>query len=284
MNQNFTHDGNFCPPPTLKRDYVLLDQKTLATATTGDIREVGTYNLETGNYYAVLIGNAKYDEWSDLNTPVEDISAIKTVLSEQYGFDVSTVTDGGRREILRAIYEVGGKASFQDHVLVYYAGHGIIERMSEVAYWIPSDAGRDFAPDWISADEVMNAFRSVSARHLMLVADSCYSGKLLRGDAPVTNNASETAVKRLFHKKARVALTSGGEEPVADSSPGSKHSVFARSFINTLRENSSPLPASTLYDRLLSEVSSEASQTPRYADMRELGHDGGDFIFVPAGW
>lgn len=236
-----------------------LRQDLIAYAETSDILEAGAYDLETGKYFAVLIGNSKYDDWTDLNTPIQDIAAIEAVLSDQYGFEVTSVANGDRRQILRAIYDVGNKAGFQDHVLVYYAGHGVVDRASEVAYWIPSDAGRDFAPDWVSADEVMNAFRTVSARHLMLVADSCYSGKLLRGDAPVTVNASETAVKRLFQKKARVALTSGGEEPVADSSLGSKHSVFANSFINNLRENRSPLPASTLYDRLLSEVSNEAS-------------------------
>jgi hypothetical protein len=273
-----------CPANVAAKEYLPVRQDLLTYLDTADIVEAGAYDLETGNYYALLIGNSKYDAWTDLNTPIEDISALDTILREQYGFKVSTVADGSRREILRAIYDLGSKANFQDHVLVYYAGHGVIDRTSDTAYWIPSDAGRDFAPDWVSADEVLNAFKSVSARHLMLVADSCYSGTLLRGDAPITANASESAVKRLFQKKARVALTSGGEEPVADSLSGSKHSVFASSLLGALRENQSPLPASTLYGRLLSDVSSEAAQTPQYADMRELGHDGGDFIFVPVGW
>ena len=116
------------------------------------------------------------------------------------------------------------------------------------------------------------------------MADSCYSGKLLRGSAQSEPVATESVVKRLFQKKARVALTSGGEEPVMDSSSGSAHSVFAEAFLDSLEENGSPLPASTLYDLVLKQVSAEASQTPQYSDMRELGHDGGDFIFVPASW
>lgn len=273
-----------CPRRHTDKAFVLLQPPELTTATTEDIREQGAYELATGQFHAVLLGNSEYESWPSLSTPDEDLLAVETVLREKYGFQTRTVLNGGRREMLKAIYDVGQEASFGDHVLIYYAGHGVIDRNSDVAYWIPSDGGRDFAPDWVSAQEVMNAFKTIPAKHLLLVADSCYSGKLLRGSAQSEPNATESVVRRLFQKKARVALTSGGEEPVEDSASGSKHSVFAQAFLTSLEENGSPLPASTLYDMVLTHVSAEASQTPQYSDMRELGHDGGDFIFVPADW
>ena len=273
-----------CPKRHTDKAFVLLRPHELPSAETIDIREQGAYELATGQFHAVLLGNSEYESWPSLSTPDEDLLAVETVLREKYGFQTRTVLNGGRREMLKAIYDVGQEASFGDHVLIYYAGHGVIDRNSDVAYWIPSDGGRDFAPDWVSAQEVMNAFKTIPAKHLLLVADSCYSGKLLRGSAQSAPNATESVVRRLFQKKARVALTSGGEEPVEDSASGSKHSVFAQAFLTSLEENGSPLPASTLYDMVLTHVSAEASQTPQYSDMRELGHDGGDFIFVPADW
>ena len=273
-----------CPSAATERKYLPIRQDQVSSVVVEDIEEAGTYELNTGRYYAVLIGNSDYDKWTDLKTPIEDVRKLGGILSQQYGFEVETVENGDRREILRAIYDLGGKANFGDHVLVYYAGHGVVDRASDVAYWIPSDAGRDFAPDWVSAGELQNAFKTIQARHLLLVADSCYSGKLLRGDTTVASGSTESMVKRLFEKKARVAMTSGGEEPVVDSVAGSVHSVFAEALIKGLGQNKGPLPASALYGRVLTDVSSEASQTPQYADMRELGHDGGDFIFVPANW
>ena len=281
----FKHaDTSACPQPRTTRKYVPRFGVELAEATYDDIQIAGRFQLETGQYKALLIGNAEYDAWSTLNTPHKDVDALQRLLEEDYDFEVATLKDASRREILKAIYDLGASSQFDDHVLVYYAGHGVVDRMSDVAYWIPSDAGRDFVPDWVSADEVLNAFKSVPAKHLLLVADSCYSGKLLRGDAPTVATPTESVVKRLFQKKARVALTSGGEEPVSDGSANSAHSVFAAALLAYLEANQSPLPASTLYEGILANVSREASQTPQYADMRELGHDGGDFIFVPGHW
>ena len=121
----------------------------------------------------------------------------------------------------------------------------------------------------------------MNARHVLLVADSCYSGKLLRGAAQVEKNPEAAVIERLFSKKAKVAITSGGVEPVADSIKGGKNSVFTEALLGTLRDIESPTPASTVFNEVLGEVSLKVEQTPQYADMRELDHDGGDFIFVP---
>ena len=74
------------------------------------------------------------------------MDALQRLLEENYDFEVTTLKDASRRDILKAIYDLGASSQFDDHVLVYYAGHGVIDRMSDVAYWIPSDAGRDFVP------------------------------------------------------------------------------------------------------------------------------------------
>ena len=61
---------------------------------------------------------------------------------------------------------------------------------------------------------------------------------------------------------------------------GGKHSVFAKAFIGALRENDAVLDGQSLFDRVKRPVVLNANQTPRYADIRNSGHDGGDFLFV----
>ena len=97
-----------------------------------------------------------------------------------------------------------------------------MDRVTDTAYWIPSNASRDFRPDWISSSEIMTSLKSIPSRHLLLVADSCYSGKLLRGAAPTEGNPGVAVIQRLFSKKARVAITSGGDEPVRMRHPEAK--------------------------------------------------------------
>lgn len=245
------------------------------------IRLANEIDLDTGKYVALIVANDDYAYWDPLSTPRSDAMMIGETLKEKYGFEVQFLFNGSRRETLSAIYQASENLSFEDHFLLYYGGHGVVDADTDTAYWIPSDAPRNFRPDWISTDEVMTSLKSIPTRHLLLVADSCYSGNLLRGSAPTRVEAGSATIKRLFDKKARVAITSGGDEPVVDSVGSSGNSIFAEAFNDALNSSDGPIPASQIFEVLLGEVSLEASQTPRYADMRELGHDGGDFIFVP---
>ena len=240
-----------------------------------------TVQLNPGRYRALIITNQNYLNWQRLETPIQDGKALGNLLESKYGFQVEYLTDSSRRETLKAIYELGKELEFLDHLLVYYAGHGVIDRDTETAYWVPADAPRNFQPDWISTDEIMNALKTVVARHLLLIADSCYSGKLLRGAEKTDRNPDKVAIERMFAKKARVAITSGGVEPVLDRGSESGHSVFADALIKALSTRDGVIPASALFEEIFGAVTALAQQTPEYSSMKDLGHDGGDFIFSP---
>lgn len=253
---------------------------TIGTDTT-KIAYKSDVQLSPGRYKALIIANQNYTHWDKLETPLNDSKSLGDLLTTQYGFDVTYLNDASRRETLKAIYDQAKSIEFNDHFLLFYGGHGLIDRSTDTAYWIPANAPRDFQPDWISSAEIMNALKAVNARHVLLVADSCYSGKLLRGTAQVEKNPEAAVIERLFSKKAKVAITSGGVEPVADSVGGGTNSVFTEALLGTLSSIDSPTPASTIFNEILGKVSLKVEQTPQYADMRELDHDGGDFIFVP---
>jgi hypothetical protein len=77
------------------------------------------------------------------------------------------------------------------------------------------------------------------ARNVLVVADSCYAGTLMRGIEvvePQRHNERDAYVARLVEKRSRTVLTSGGLEPVLDSG-GGLHSVFARAFLTALQDN-----------------------------------------------
>ncbi len=76
-----------------------------------------------------------------------------------------------------------------------------------------------------------------------------------------------------------MAITSGGLEPVADKG-GSGHSPFAKAFIDALSDNRSIIDGLQLFGKMRRPVMVAADQTPQYADVRQAGHDGGDFLFV----
>ena len=78
--------------------------------------------------------------------------------------------------------------------------------------------------------ELKSQLRAINAKHVMIIADSCFSGSLLRGIEPINiEKFLKNLLERNLKKRIRVAFTSGGEEPVLDGG-GGKHSVFAKSF------------------------------------------------------
>ena len=85
--------------------------------------------------------------------------------------------------------------------------------------------------------------------------------------------------QRMARKRTRVALTSGGLEPVADAG-GGRHSPFAAAFIDVLKANPSVIDGTQLFSQMRRPVILNADQTPQYSDVRKAGHEGGDFLFV----
>ena len=131
---------------------------------------------------------------------------------------------------------------------------------------------------WVSNASITTMLRGKKAKHVLIVADSCYAGKLARGLHTVKK--SSDYLSRIAKKRARSVLSSSGLEPVVDSGGSEHHSVFASAFMNALLENDSIMDATQLFSTIRRPVMLNSDQTPEYSDLRKAGHDGGDFIFV----
>ena len=131
------------------------------------------------------------------------------------------------------------------------------------------------------------------ARHVLVVADSCYSGTMTRASVPTFDAGSMAPgqwdgwVKAMADGRSRTALTSGGVQPVPDTGSG-RHSYFARAFLNVLQDNNRLLEGQRLYREVstslaLAAADSALPQVPEYAPIRYAGHESGEFFFLPAG-
>ena len=68
----------------------------------------------------------------------------------------------------------------KDNLVIYFAGHGEIDASTGLGYWLPVDAEKDSKTNWISSREVSMQLERLAARHILVIADSCYSGALTR--------------------------------------------------------------------------------------------------------
>jgi hypothetical protein len=233
--------------------------------------------LDYGDYYALVIGNNRYEHLQNLRTAVNDARNVADLLKVDYGFDVTLLENADRSQIVKSISGLRGRVGRQDNVLIYYAGHGYLDEAADEGFWLPVDASPDEPSNWIMTDRIVSQIRAMEAKHVMIVADSCFSGTLTRG-LKIEQRTPEW-LKRIVKKKARTALTSGGLEPVSDSG-GGENSIFAHSFLSILKDNDGVLDASKLFRQLKPKVMLNSDQTPEYGDIHRAGHDGGDFLFV----
>ncbi len=247
--------------------------------------------VEFGDYHALVIGNGAYRHLPRLETARADAEAVAGVLRDRYGFRVTLIRDATRYDILSALNEMRATLTDQDNLLVYYAGHGELDKINMRGQWLPIDAERDSSANWISNVAITDILNAMNARHVMVVSDSCYSGALTRSslaslDAALSEEKREAWLRALASKRSRTALTSGGLAPVLDAGGGG-HSVFARAFLDVLRQNETILEGQKLYQELSARVTYAArsyqfEQLPQYAPIKFAGHEAGDFFLVPS--
>jgi len=221
---------------------------------------------------------------------VADAQAVVDVLESRYGFRARPLLNATKGQMLTALNDYRKLLTEDDSLLIYYAGHGTIDRDLLRGYWQPVDASRDDDSTWIDGDEISKQIEGMKARHVLVVADSCYSGALTRGGGVELKRGTSAAaeIKRLTllsRMPSRTVLTSGGEQPVLDAGGGG-HSIFATAFLQVLRTNGQVLDGSAVYNQLFDQVRRTAAkykvdQSPRYTALREAGHLEGEFLFIP---
>ena len=239
-------------------------------------------HINFGNYYALIIGNNKYKTLKQLECAKEDAKVMADLLEKKYNFTTDLKLDATRSDIILSLDELRKKLTPNDNLLIYYAGHGWLDTYADEGYWLPIDASQDNSLNWISSSKITASIKAIQAKHVLVIADSCYAGKLIRD---VTRGIGVTKTKNYFEtiskRKARSVLCSGGLEPVADSFGDSGHSIFAAALIDVLNQNKSVMDTTELFSKIRRPVMLNADQTPEYSDIRKAGHQGGEFLFVP---
>tara|TARA_B100000795_G_scaffold264135_1_gene244237 strand:+ start:597 stop:1769 length:1173 start_codon:yes stop_codon:yes gene_type:complete len=243
-----------------------------------DLKENVIPKLSYGKYYALVIGNDNYQELKNLQNAVNDANDVATLLKSSYGFAVDILINANREEILNAFSKIRKQATKKDNILIYYAGHGWrYDTNDDEGFWLPVDSSMNNEFNWIPNTDIIRSVNRMKAKHVIVVADSCFSGTMTRSVKIAKKNSN--FIEKIVNKKARTVLTSGGLEPVSDVG-GDSNSVFASAFLSILSENQGVIDGSNLFNILRDKVVTNSDQTPEYGNIRKTGHDGGDFLFV----
>jgi peptidoglycan/xylan/chitin deacetylase (PgdA/CDA1 family)/uncharacterized caspase-like protein len=259
-----------------------------ASAPPSPARDEVSVSMGYEDSWAVVVGIDDYAKWPKLQHAARDAEAIRKALVEDLGFAserVFTLTnsEATRNAILSTFHDrlAHGAAKKNDRIFVFFAGHGATRRLSsgrDLGYLIPVDSDpSQFATDAIPMSEIQNIAESLSAKHLLFVMDSCFSGLGLTRGA-----GGDRFLKENARRIGRQMLTAGGaDQLVADGGPGG-HSVFTWTLLQAMGgkadlNGDGLITGTELAAYVAPAVSSISQQTPAFGSLP--GSQGGEFVF-----
>jgi hypothetical protein len=196
--------------------------------------------IDPDRTYVVLIGVDEYTHLAELRSVRHNLTALRAALidPEIWGIAedrVRTVENPATgAELTDPIYEAAGKA--EDTLIVYYAGHGLIDRR-ETQLLLTLPGSEEDRPDkCVRAGDVNRAIGSgATVKHHVLLLDCCFSGKVLT-EMGGADDLSEMALGTLHDITGSYVMTSAPKDRPSHA-PNPKHStVFTGAFVDVLRQ------------------------------------------------
>lgn len=237
-------------------------------------------NPTNGINYLLVIGIDKYPNVTPLDNAVKDAKAVQRILVENYQFDPQNSIclfdeQATKNNILAQFDILHDKITNKDNLILYFAGHGELNKRNDHGYWIPYYGELNKRGTHLPNSEVISFFKNIEAKHIFAIVDSCFSGTLFK-----TRKVGQIE-NRLEKIPSRWVLTSGMEEPVLDGAPG-QHSPFAKSLLTQLEAcKETGVSLTQLSANVQSAVVNKSFQTPRVEPIQINSHEGGQFIFHP---
>ena len=234
-------------------------------------------NVE-GKYYALLIGIDNYEDPNliDLDNPVRDAESLYNVLVTDYYFDkenVFLIKNAKRAHITNALDGLAEKVTRKDNLLIFYAGHGWWDEIANIGYWLPYDAKISRKAEWFRNSTLCDYLREINSKHTLLITDACFGGAIFKTRS--VSMKAPKAIQMLYDLPSRKAMTSGTLTEVPD------RSSFVKYLIDRLATNDDRYIASEqLFSSFRIAVINNSDVIPQYGEIRNVGDEGGDFIFI----
>jgi len=233
---------------------------------------------EKAKYYGLIIGIDKYEDKNlpDLDNPIDDAEKLYNTLTSKYTFleeNITLLKNAKRNEIVYALDDLSSRVTTDDNVLIFYAGHGNWDEQSNVGYWLPSDAYLTTTANWFRNSTLVDYLKTIHSKHTLLITDACFAGAIFQTRSAFPNR--DRAYEVLYELPSRKAMTSGTLTEVPD------RSSFTRYLIDRLNENEETyLSSEQLFSSFRIAVINNSDAIPQYGEIRNVGDEGGDFIFL----
>ncbi len=242
--------------------------------------------------HAVVIGISDYRQLPDLPGAVRDARAVAEAL-EKHGFEVTLLVDGDASRG-RIAEELGDRlprrVGERDRILIYFAGHGVTvgQGPAEMGYLMPAEGDNQRrVATGIAMRELQAWLAGYPSKHVMFLADACYSGLALSTRSVGLPETLENYLRQVTEKEVRLAITAGRSDQEAHEWRG--QGLFTYFLIEGLAGNGDLngdgiVTSSELYAYLEPNVAQTALANWQAHQNPQMGRSGqGEFIFLVPG-
>ena len=208
----------------------------------------------TYNRNALLIGVNEYKDqhFSALVAPAADVLALYTVLQDDNigAFNEVKVIDRIDRlslgDVLREIATLFQKRTKEDLVLLYFSGHGVLDRWGDLYFALPNTEFDLISATALPASFVKEQMNKSCAGKQVLILDCCHSGAFERGTKSAVGTTAVSADTFLDGGYGREVLTSSSQTQYAwegDKLKGqSEQSVFTYHLVKGMETGEAGIP------------------------------------------
>lgn len=140
--------------------------------------------LDDGKNYIVAIGIDNYRNLPKLPNAVKDVKDVTRILIEDYQFEESNTfflfnEDATKENIYDYFRKIIQTITPNDSLLIYYSGQGHYDPITEEGYWIPVEGEEGTLSTFIENATILGFINAMKAKHIVVIADSSFSGSLL---------------------------------------------------------------------------------------------------------
>ena len=232
--------------------------------------------------FAVIIGNEKYDEESDVPYAENDATMFKEYCQQTLGISekhIRLVTNAGYNDIRKAVnwphqgldtYDGEGTAIF------YYAGHGIPNEAEKTACLLPTDGSGNDIGSAISLAKLYERLGQMEARHITVFLDACFSGAKRDGGMIQAARGVALKVKPDTPQGHLVVFTAAQEDETAYPFKAKQHGMFTYYLLKKLQQTKGDVTLGDLADYIIKEVKRQSfdensrKQTPTVRPSQDM--------------
>jgi hypothetical protein len=233
--------------------------------------------------YAILIASSYYPKdpahLEPLRCPNNDVDALEGILAAaDYGAFVKPVVlkDLAHYDVLRQINLTLSQASRDDLVLIYYSGHGKLNRSGRLHLTTVDTEVNLLDTTSIPVERIRDLIDMSPSKKIILILDCCYSGRVR--DAFLKSGVDDH-LKQVQIDQGIYIITASTGIQVAREKEGDKYSHFTKYIIEGLKEgkadtnNDGFVSITDLFRYTEGQMRQETSQVPMRWDLNVQGNE-----------